>query len=72
MEVLYPSDFQKNEMYGYVTIDKSHFCRINLKYESIQYCILVDVIFYQYEYRGCTEEFLTFLIRYCTGAEQYW
>ena len=32
----------------------------------------LEVIFYQSEYRGCTEEFLTFLIKYCTGAEQYW
>jgi len=32
----------------------------------------LDVIFYQSEYRGCIEEYLTFLINYCTGAEQYW
>ncbi|MGL5440172.1 MAG: hypothetical protein ACRDA4_07285 [Filifactoraceae bacterium] len=39
---------------------------VTLKEENL------DVIFYQSEHRGCTEEFLTFLINYCTGAEQYW
>lgn len=32
----------------------------------------LEVIFYQCEYRGCIEEFLNFLIKYCTGAQTYW
>ena len=40
------------------------------------YCVLdennLEVIFYQSEYRGHKEEFLIFLIHYCTDAQQYW
>lgn len=40
------------------------------------YCVLdknnLEVIFYQSEYRGHKEEFLIFLIHYCTDAKQYW
>gem|GEM_PF-1327322 len=32
----------------------------------------LEVMFYQSEYRGCLEEFLIFLIKYCTGANQFW
>lgn len=32
----------------------------------------LDIIFHQSEYRGCIKEFLTFLIEYCTEAQQFW
>jgi hypothetical protein len=43
--------------------------------EPNNYCILdeenIEIIFYQSEYRGCIEEFVTFLIKYCMGANTY-
>ena len=32
----------------------------------------LEQIFYQSEQRGCTEQFIKFLIDYCTGAHTYW
>lgn len=32
----------------------------------------LEVIFHQAEYKGCTNEFLKFLIRYCTGASSFY
>ena len=32
----------------------------------------LEQIFYQSEQRGCTEQFIKFLIDYCTGADTYW
>lgn len=43
--------------------------------EISNYCVLDDIdleiIFHQSEYRGCTDEFIKFLIDYCTGAFTY-
>jgi hypothetical protein len=44
--------------------------------DTNNYCVLDDsdleTIFHQSEYKGCTEEFLLFLVRYCTGAKQFY
>lgn len=43
--------------------------------ESNHYSVLgeseLEIIFYQSECRGCIDDFLVFLIHYCTGAEQF-
>lgn len=54
----------------------SNYCYIRKNwYEQSNYCALSDeslkCIFTQVEYRGCTKEFISFLISYCMGAHSF-